>query len=153
MKAIINTPEQRDTANFALQVLVAVAIIAALFVCIWQVALGNLKADSAVVGAVFTMMVVLVNFCFPNSIGSLKQADTISTLASAASAPITSTTTIEKGPTDGQDASGTPVAGSEGADSGSVGVDRGATGAADTALGAPAHADPDDVAPTAASPR
>lgn len=97
MKVMLNTQAQKDTANFALQMLVACALVAALFYSIWQVAMGGLKADSAVVGSIFTMFIVLVNFCFPNSIGSQKAQDTINTLATAASAPMTTTTTVETG--------------------------------------------------------
>lgn len=87
MKEILKTEAQKDSANFLLQMLVACALVAALFVTIWQVAIGNLKADSAVVGSVFTMFIVLVNFCFPNSIGAQKDRETIAKLANNATQP------------------------------------------------------------------
>lgn len=95
---------RRDTANLALQVVVAFALIGLVFYCVHQVSTGSLKADSAVVGSAFTMFIILVNFCFPNSIGSQKQTDTIATLANAASSPLTTTTTTEV--TSGQSSSG-----------------------------------------------
>lgn len=87
MKVLLRTPEQKDTANFALQMLVALALNAALFVVVLLVAFGYLKADSAVVGSVFTMYIILVNFCFPNSIGAQKQQDTISALTEKVTPP------------------------------------------------------------------
>jgi ABC-type uncharacterized transport system permease subunit len=77
----IQTEKERDRANFLLQMMVAIALIGLVFLCVGAVTCGYLKADSAVVGSAFTMFIVLVNFCFPNSIGAAKQQDTINKLA------------------------------------------------------------------------
>lgn len=138
MKEFIKTTEGRNTANLILQLLVAVALVGALFVSIWQVALGNLKADSAVVGSIFTMFIVLVNFCFPNSIGAQQAQDTISTLATANAVPITTTTTTTTEKANGQSFSNPEPAG----DSYVAG--------SDTSAGT-AFADDADYAPSGAS--
>lgn len=98
----------RDGANAVLQFGCAGALILLVFYCVWNVANGTLKADSAVVGSAFTLFVVFVNFCFPNSIGAQKQQDTINTLANANAAPLTTTqtTTTERTPYDGPQSTG-----------------------------------------------
>lgn len=82
-----------DTANTILQFGVATGLLSLVFFCVACVAKGSIKADSAVVGSAFTLLVVLVNFCFPNSIGSQKQTDTISRLSDAVATPSIKTTT------------------------------------------------------------
>lgn len=96
------------SANTLLQFFVAAAIMGLVFFCVGCVARGSLKADSAVVGSAFTILIILVNFCFPGSVGTQKQADTINRLAVAQVAPLTTTTTetIDNGSGQGTDVAG-----------------------------------------------
>lgn len=117
---LLRTPESKDTANFALQMMVALALNGGLFLVVLLVAWGKLKADSAVVGSVFTMYIILVNFCFPNSIGAQKQQDTISALTEKV-APMTGEALVSQQATEASheqsraDASKESVGGSDGA--------------------------------------
>lgn len=76
-----------DNANLILQAICGTSLIALVFYCVWNVSNGTIKADSAVVGSTFTLLVVFVNYCFPNSVGTQKKDDTINTLVNNAIPP------------------------------------------------------------------
>lgn len=92
MKEILKTEAQKDSANFVLQMIVAVVILVlAVTTLVVMVAFhGQVKDNtnfSMWLGAVIGWIGILLAFCFPNSIGAQKDKDTIARLAGSAATP------------------------------------------------------------------
>lgn len=112
VKEVIKTEAQRDSANFFLQLGVAgtiLLLLMATLVCmvLFNDELNNNTNFSMWLGAVIGWGGILLNFCFPNSIGSQKQADTISKLAGQAQDKVPPVTGEAKDSVDGQIAAST----------------------------------------------
>lgn len=95
-----------DSANTVLQFIVAIAIIGAVYYCLWSLTHFELKdknnsAFLLILGVILGWGGALVTFSFPGNIGGAKDKDTINKLASTSTTvttdPPVTTTTIKPG--------------------------------------------------------